>query len=404
MAGKTSRDINERKNLANTMTLRDGIIKGHEKDIDSHTNQLLRVISPHITEMSSLMSTPGPEKRISFTKVHETTFIDNSSIHLSDIEKAITDCKIISKNFVTYSNPFYILISNLIGYHHRKHTVTGKVEVAKLLTLYLALRIYKAAFGAFYPNFVPNPEVMSATIEGLNSNRFNVKKYKTMFNTVVYISESHYENFADILDNPIDDNVIYYISNLYSRIKLMMRLITQMYYENHKKGIRQGTETLQSEGEDGETYLNEVENVSTLVAINSRKIYLSFVSDTVANPKILRNVCSITKVSFSKFTITIGKILDAREPMVETLLVKMLSYFYSSGGKSIKSPQFINMMVDVYKVSNSADQLILEIKETLDQIMKKYSAEYLKSSHAGMISAMKKTIHLYLTLYAVDVM
>ena len=244
---------------------------------------------------------------------------------------------------------------------------------------------------------------MSATIEALGSNRFNVKKYKTMFNTIVYISESHYENFQDILENPIDDNIIYYISNLYGRIKLMMRVISRMYYENHKKGIRQGTDTLQSEGEDGEAYLNEVENISTLVAINSRKIYLSFVSDTVANPKILRNVCSLTKVSYSKMTITIGKILDAREPLIEQLLVKMLSSFYAKGGSVIKSSRFINAMVDIYKVSNSADTIILEIKELLDVLMKKYSKDYLSTSHAGQLSNLKKTLFLYLTLYAVDI-
>jgi len=402
MAAKTTRNEVERKGLSKEYTLLNMIIKGNEVDIERHTPGIIKHIGPHIQEMSAAMSTSGPEKRIVFTKVHEDAFIKESGVKVHEIEKAIKDCKIIGKNFITYSNPFYILMSNLISYHYKKKTMVGKGEVAKILTLYLALRIYKAAFGAFFPNFIPNKETMDATIERLGSNRFNVKKYKTMFNTIVYIAESHYENFRDILEDPIDDNIIYYISNLYGRIKLMMRLISNKYYDNHKKGIKQTTDSLQSEAEDGEMYLNDVENVSTLIAVNSRKIYLSFVSDTCANPKILRGVCQQTEVSYSKMTLTINLILENREPLVESLLIKMLSYFYQSGGKTIKSVKFINSMIEIYKVSNTSDETILAIKDVLHQIMDKYSDSYRKTNHAGLLSNLKKTLHIYIALYAVD--
>ena len=404
MSAKTSRDTVDRKNITHELVLHNGIIVKNLKTISNHTEDTLKLVSRHITDMGAAMATAGPEKRIVFTKVNEDAFVKSVGINPHDIDTAIKHCKIISSKFKTLSNPFYILMSAMISYHYKKKTMVGKVEYAKVLTLYLSLRIYKAAFGAFFPSYLPNPDVMAATIERLGSNRFNVKKYKTMFNTIVYISESHYENFQDILENPIDDNIIYYISNLYSRIKLMMRLISNKYYENHKKGIRQSTDTVQSEGDDGDTYLNDVENISTMVAINSRKIFMSFVSDTVASPKILKQVCSITNVSFSKMTITFNLILSKREQMVETLLVKMLSHYYMNGGKVIKSAKFVNSMVDIYKVSNSADETILEIKTILHELMTKYSKDYLKTSHAGQLSNLKKTIFLYIALYAVDVM
>jgi len=404
MPAKTSRNIIERKNMKNTSFLYDGIVKNHKKEIDSSIDTSMRVISKHINDLGMMLATPGPEKRISFSKINEDNFIESVGIDISNITNSINECPLIKKHFLTYTNPFYILISNLISYHYKNKTTHNKIEIGKVFNLYLTLRIYKAAFGTFFPNYLPNPEAMAATIENLGSNRFNIKKYKTIFATLVYISESHYENFHDILETPIDDNILYYISNLYGRIKLMMRLISNKYYENHANGVRQGTDNLQEEGSDGDMYLKEIDNVSTLVAINSRKIYLYFVSDSVANPKILRSVCEITGVSFSKMCITVNKMLESREPMIESLLVKILSHFYSSGGTVIKSAKFVNHSIEIYKVSNSADQTIIEIKRLLDSIMNKYSESYKMTSHVGLLSNMRKTIYLYIILYACDVM
>ena len=400
---KVSRDTVQRKNLFNTTTLVDNIIIGKDKIIMSNVQNIIKVIKPHIDELSAVMATPGPEKRPSFTKVHERNFIDATGINFNDIVKAIRDCKMISKHFLTQTNEFYILISILISYHYKKKTMIGKVEFAKVLNLYLALRIYKAAFGTFFPNYLPNPEVMSATIERLNSNRFNIKKYKTIYNAVVYIADSHYENFRDILENPIDDNVKYYITNLYGRIKLMMRTICNLFYDNHEKGIKQRTDTLQSENDEGETYLNDIENISTLVVINAKKIYMSFISDSVSNPKILRSVCTKTKVSFSKMTITINKMIHSRDPLLENLIIKMLSYYYTKGGSTIKSTKFLSMMIEVYSVSNTSDQGILEIKSLLEELMIKYSKSYLETNNVGSLINLKKTLWLYLILYSCSV-
>lgn len=402
MSAKTSRNIIKRKNLHNTTVLVDEILRGNEKVIDKNVTNMVKMMRSHMNKLSSLMSTPGPEKRPVFTKIHEKEFIDSTGIKFDSVTKAIRKCDLIDEKFVTQNNEFYILISILIAYHYKKKSVINKNSLGKILTLYLALRIYKAAFGAFFRSYEPNPEVMAYTIENLNSNRFNIKKYKTIFNTINYIAESHYENFEDILQNPIDDNIVYYITNIYSRIKLMLRTISNLYYENHEKGKKLGTDTLQSENDEGETYLNEVENISTLITINSRKIYLSFISDSVANPRILKHVCKITKVSLSKMTMTINKMLESRDTLLETLIIKMLSYYYSNGGTTIKSTKFIKQMFDCFAVSNTADKLVLEIKDVLHQLMTKYSKSYLETNNVGQLSNLKKTLFLYITLYTVD--
>lgn len=396
-------ELKKRKIIHKTTTLVDETIKGKDEILIKSIPNIIKSIKNHIESLSSSMATAGPEKRPLFTKNEERRFIDATGIHFDSVTKAIKDCKMISKDFLTQTNEFYILISILISFYYNKKSIINKIEFAKILNLYLALRIYKAAFGAFFKYYTPNKEVMDATIERLNSNRYNLKKYKTIYNTIVYIADSHYENFESLLKEPIDDNITYYIINLYNRIKLMMKTISNLYYENHKKGIKQGTEVLQSENDEGETYLNDIENVSTLITINSRKIFLSFISDSICNPKILKSVCNTTKISFSKMTITINSMIKSRDELIETLIKKMLSYYYTTGGKTLKSTKFINSMIECYAVSNSSNKMILEIKDLLDKLMKKYSREYLETNNVSSLSNLKKTLFYYLIFYTVNV-
>ncbi|MFW6047395.1 MAG: hypothetical protein ACOCP4_06405, partial [Candidatus Woesearchaeota archaeon] len=150
MSAKTSRNIIKRKNLHNTTVLVDEILRGNEKVIDKNVTNMVKMMRSHMNKLSSLMSTPGPEKRPVFTKIHEKEFIDSTGIKFDSVTKAIRKCDLIDEKFVTQNNEFYILISILIAYHYKKKSVINKNSLGKILTLYLALRIYKAAFGAFF--------------------------------------------------------------------------------------------------------------------------------------------------------------------------------------------------------------------------------------------------------------
>lgn len=400
---KVMRDTIQRKNMHNTRTLVEGILKDNDKVIDKNVPLMLKTMGKHIDELSALMSTPGPEKRIKFNKEHELNFINSTGINIDDVNRSVKSCAKIQDNFNTLNNPFYVLSSVLSSYHYKKNTIYGKTEVSKMITVYLGLRIYKSAFATFFKHFEPNPDTMALTIDKLNSNRFNIKKYKTIYNTIIYIAQSHHDNFKDILEDSIDDNITYYIINLTNRIRFMMKLISNLYYENHEKGLKQTTDSVQAENDEGDKFLNDIQNVSTLILSNSRKIFMRLVSDVTSDPRILITVCKMTTTSESKFALTLNKMMHDKEPLLEKLIIKMLAYFYTTGNKNIKSQKFINVMYGVYSVSNSVDPRIIEIKDILHKIMHKYHDSYRQTNHAGMLSNLRKCLHLYITFYIVKV-
>ncbi len=392
-----------KRKIIGTTVLKDNILT--EKNINAFKKNIKRFdsnINRHIMTMAKDLSTKGLNKRIRFTKINETEFIEESKFDTDTIKRGIRDCKLIEDDYITLTSPFYILISSLISYCSRNNFKYNKIDMVEKLTFYLVLRCYKVALGSSFPHFEPNEAVMEYTIEHLKSNRYSIKKYGTVYKTLKYISDSHVENFADVLSNPIDDNITYYIINAMNRTKQFVKVIAEEYYRNHKeqKGIE--IQNLESTNGEGEVYLESVDNISGAVMTNTRRVYMRFTSDTIPNPKILREATKQTSTSYSKMNITMSNIIADRDSRVEDIIKHSISYFYMNGGKQIKSAIFIKTMLDVYKISNTTDENILLIKDGLNDILNDHSAEYVKTSHVGSISNMKKCLFIYITLYTVN--
>ncbi len=390
------------KNVVGTKHLYDNVLSPENvKLIEKNIPKTLKIMKKHIIDMGSDLSTKGPEKRIKFNKTHEIEFIESTGVDIESIKTGIKDCEIIREIFVTMNNPFYSLISLMIAHFYNNDIKVGKIEVAKTLNLYLTIRAYKARFGTSFP-YPPSSEVMDYTITHLKNNKYNIRKHGTMFKTLVYLSDSHYDNFSDVLENNIDDYVIYYVSNIYNRVSRMLVTIAREFFKNHDAGKGTGIDKMQNENGEGETYLETADNVSNLIAINSRKIYLNFIADSIVSPKILKNACNNTRTSYSKMMITMGKILESKDEEIEKIFIVILSYYYTNGGKVIKSPQFITDMIEMYKTSNTTNDYIKELKDLLGIMMDKYSEQYRLTSRASTLSDMKKTLFLYLVYYAVN--
>ena len=401
---KTKKSVAAVTTVEASYDLFDNIIKPNLQLLGGNSViDMLKVINPHYTSLLNTMSTPGPQNRPSFSGVDESNFIKSTKIDEEIISEGIGKCLNIKSNFRTLNTKFIILCCLLIFLHNHRKTMIKTLNVAEFLTKYLGLRLYKTAFSTFWPQYPPNASIMTATIDSMDSNRFNIKKYKSIHGAVEYISVSHFENFKLLLDDSSDKNIIYYVLNLRNRIHLMVKGIANAYYENEEKGNSTGTTTVQGEDDEGDTYMNDVDNVSALITKKSRKIFLSFINDTVANPEILRVACAVTKISVSKMQITINQMLENKEPILEDVIVQMLSHWYTSGGDDIKSKKFIAEMTKVYSVSNSSNVYILKVKELLEKILEKYSATFLKSNNAQTRSYLKKTLWYYIVIYTVDV-
>ena len=373
----------------------------NKKLFKKNAKKAFETMSNHISKILPLISVNGLGKKIPFNKSNEYEFIEACGIKPKDILEAAKKSKSTNMNFRTQSNPFLILSAILVYFYKKENVTVHKNEIAKLLTLYITIKAYRSAMVKHFRKFDPNPEVMDYTIENLDSNKYSIKKFGTMYATLVNISDTQWISFDKVIDEPTDANLHYYVSNIHSRVSNLVKIIAEAYYDNIEHNRKITIDTMESENDEGRMYTNDNSNISTRIEQNARVLHKKFNSEIAADMKMVAEAAKQTRVSKSKLNILMNKIISDRAEQVSVIIKDILANFYSRDGERVKSSKFISISMDVYKVSNTSDPIIINIKKVLGELVDRYSKEYLKSAHKSTIIGMKKAIYIYIVLFMV---
>ena len=204
------------------------------------------------------------------------------------------------------------------------------------------------------------------------------------------------------METPTDFNMVYYMDNLNNRINNTIRSVANAYYDNYENGLKVQTEKMQGTSEDGDTYLNVSDSVSANIEIIVRKLAIKLSSDSTVIDRILDIACRETKIGKNKMKITIQNMITNDKEYVIDLMRKIIIYYIGylkKDKKTIHSINFISIMKRTYNVSNTKDQGLIDIKNALHELMKRNSAEYLKTERVATLSNMKACCFYYWLLY-----
>lgn len=394
-----------------TYYFKDRIITEYEDILIKKADDIAKHISMYISRVSSSLSTRGPIKRIPFYETDKTKLFEITGISEKMLLTAAKDSKLLDtakktgQDYKIIGNSFNLLCALIIivYFKHKdefKYKNKNAYPYYKLVSLFLTISFYSWIYIRQF-QFDPDEAIMDYTMENL-SNKYIIKKVNNIFELNKYWSESNIENMMDHLNRQADIDLIYFISNLFSRISQSMINISKEFYKNYEDKKRNDTDTLMKTDEEGDNYLNDVRNISNDIEITSRKIQLSFISDTSVDLKLLELACSKRQVSKSKMAVIITKIRESDDTLVLDLIKQIISYYLQSSNsniKSIKSQKFVTQMLKVYTISNTTNQFKINMTNILDTLFKKYSEEYLKTSRVATLSNMRSSLYIYFVLY-----
>jgi hypothetical protein len=195
---------------------------------------------------------------------------------------------------------------------------------------------------------------------------------------------------------------LYIVNSLNTRISSFFKNLGKEFYKNYSNDKHYSVDTLQKQDEEGENYLNDIKNISADIETISRKIQTKFIYDTIIDLKLLDIACKNTQISKSKMSVIIDKIRDTDGNLLKDLISTIISYylsFYKVGISNIKSSAFVNNMLKLYTVSNTSNTFVIKIKSILDDMLNKYSEEYLKTSRKATLSGMRYCLYIYMVLF-----
>ena len=271
----------------------------------------------------------------------------------------------------------------------------------RLLTFFVTIVLYSfIQFRQF--RFDPNESTMISTIEDL-SDKFLIKKNNSVFEMLLFISDSHIENMKIQLQVPNDANIKFYLQNLNNRISSTMKHITDEFVKNYEKNKKKGVSQLEVTDAEGKTYVADVKNISADIETASRRIRLKMASSGKIDMSLLKIASEKMRISEDKMTLMLSKIFeDKSSNEVLNLISTMISYYLTISKNelgSIKSISFIETMKSAYGVSNTKNDYIIKIKGALDFLMDNYASTYTKTMKRATLSNARGCIFLYLVLY-----
>jgi hypothetical protein len=386
------------------------IIEKYDEIFLKNINKVQSVIARYIKNNASLYGTRAPTVRIPFTDYDKADLFKAAGIEQATIQKSINELKandIDLRNRVI-NDPFNELCSLLTGFYYRHKDQFKKPKDPwaypyHFTSLYLAMRFYCSAYYRSFPNGDPSPDVMDYTIENL-SRKYLLRKVNNVFDIVRYYSETNIENREDELVRGADIDYVYYTTSLSTRIGGFMKSLAAQFYKNYEANNRTQTETANRQDEEGEFFVGQTSNISSVLESAVRKIITRFVSDNTIDATILDSACAKTKFSKPKLVIILNRIRENEKtnPLLQQVLSNIIMYYLIESKKgidTIRSMEFINKMIELYSVSNTKNEIILKIKKLLEDIIKDNAENILKEGNRNMLDRIKTSLYIYLVLF-----
>jgi len=383
----------------------------YNKEILDNYKLLGDILSKFIQRNSEALSHRLPTKRVIFSNEDKIILFKYFSILEQDIKTIIEKCDLIKKEWQLLSSPYNILLTVMTYIYYLEEKENPKLfkdvkyKPYYITTLLLSFRFYVSTHYKMF-QYLPDESVMDKTVDDLN-DKYLIKKFNTIFEFIKYFGDSHVENMIEqgILKIPTDKNIVFYLNNLNNRISSALKNITSEYMKNYKEKDKNSTTviTIENQDEEGNTYVNNIKNISADIEHVSRKIYITFLNNGECDYQLIKVAAAKTTTSVNKMSAIINKVHEDKDnKIIYELIRNDISYYLSSTKKdfsSIRSSFFIKYMLNSYNISNTNNIYILNIKKCLDEIMNKYAVIFLKSMKKSTYINSRSCIYLYMVLY-----
>ena len=352
--------------------------------------KLIIYISKYIDVNSKALLANGPWIKILFTDLNRDQVNNIFNIENKEIKKIIKSCPSIMSNWNILNDPFNVIMMIIAHY-----CLINKMEnEAKFVILFLTIRFYSSRQIRKFP-YEPNKNITDYVVNHL-SNKFKIKKTGTIYELLVEISNTYFENYKKMILNCSDDDIRNFIPGISTRISSIIGNLRTEFDKAWKSGNYLNTESELLDKDEIRTTSNLSADISKIVVSISNKIINSPI-----DMKLAKIASSSSNVSNTAIVNCINTLNDNIDEDVQKLMILIIQLFLMDGSyteKDIKSWNFITYSFNVYKKSNTNDESIIEIKKVLDRILTKYSPNYIKTNRIATKIQFRRALFMYIIL------
>lgn len=283
------------------------------------------------------------------------------------------------------------------------------------------LRPYATRVARYFPYGV-NDDQMLYTVENL-SERYDIKKQKTLFNTLIKMSKSSFDNYVDDLQNDPSDRRLHVIfsSGIYSRINNFLFLIAQAYHKNKGKYLPFETGTFEgTDDSEGETFEKDIQSDAAIKnqmvrkavnTMNNRPINSKYLELSARYGFISSKAVAGTYKFSSLYTDILKNTIDEvshkmfrKLPLFFESLISSFLYELNTTTKQkytsadLKTPVFVAASRKIFKSSpNTKNENIIRVRNMINEMLETCSTKYLSYGPTQQRN-LRNALHFYFVL------
>lgn len=385
--------------MANNSSIKDNVYKKVEQIMPSRLSAYKNCLSTFVTDRHEALFKTAPLDRIYYRE--------------SDIEKMFTAVNI-QKSLVkdAIANTYYgpqtnfnpraakdeltILMLTIIRYFFLKKDKKS-LEISMI---YLAFsgKFYPSIHYMSFPKVVPQDYVMEYVINNMLNNKFVLKSKGNLFAAIMSICQTWIETYEKRFNTYTDEDIVYLIGQLHSRIRSFMINIAKAYYKAYanKDYVVYNSDNEDPTNNGGDYHLATSDSFKAEKVIQKT---MSFIVASGADYKLCKLSSNVT-VKTEELKSIIESILNDKENMVlvrKAISILVYTYFVQSTDKNVLTMNFITYSIT--PKPNTKDEHILELKEIIENWLSTGSALYRKRKHRlATKNNYNKAILMYLAM------
>ena len=357
-----------------------------EKNLKTKSFQFVSEINRYIDSQTSVLSLPGPSKRLYFLPLEKNNICRHMGISLDDCKYALEHTPL-QDQWYKSNVPFNIACAMAI----RFYTINKREKELTMALTALGLSMYAGQQVHFFP-YEPNENIMNYTINNL-SNKFKIKQLGNILRAIQYTVKSAHSTYAKDIANGTDEDVRKYITRIATCIKQFVKNIASEFYEVKDKGLYMNTQT----DDYSEENYRITSNNSLAISRIAENISLKVVSQPIQHSRA-EMVARARQISVSALKNAINEILKRYDDEIRELIQLILQLFLEDGSRQprmIKSKLFYEYCYNIYLKSNTTDKSIIRIKELLDKWLSEVSENYTRTERAATKNNFRCALYLY---------
>lgn len=389
--------------MANTSAIRDNVYKAIESNFASQKvkNEYKKILSDFINERGTSLNDNIPCDRIPFGDTDINKYFNAINIDKANITEAVQKTyygPIPKFNPLAAKDEFTVTQLCVVRYYMEKK-LTKDMELAM---------IYLAFSGKFYPSLhyrsfhiTPNRLVMEYVVNNRLSNKFDLAATGSVLGAVKSICNTWIKTYSSKFKRFNDEDVVYVIQQLHSRIGSFIKNIASEYYDEYNEGKSMMTYDSDSYEQD-DYHLADSDSLKLQREIEkaSNKLNSSGVdyricrmcSDENIRPNEIKSIME-SIISNPNNNLTIRELIN--------LLVTTYYSNYTGKDKDVRDLSFINYSVAAKP--NAKQKEIVRQKEIIETFLLDNSTAYARRrSRIATKNSYERAILMYFVIMIHD--